>query len=59
MCLNENTFKKISNSLNMTLTLRVFSQCKIDVLDFSDLGNLKSYSVKMEVLNQILVLLTM
>lgn len=40
-------FKKSLNSLNMILTLRVFSQFKINVLDFSHLGNLKSYSIKM------------
>lgn len=49
---------KNPNNLNVTLTVRMLSQCKINVLDFSDLSNLKNYSVKMGVLDQILVLLT-
>lgn len=37
----------------MTFIRRVFSQCKIDVLDSSNFDTLKNYSVKMGILNQI------
>lgn len=39
----------------MTFIGRVFSQCKIDVLDFSNFATLKNYSVKMGGLNQIAI----